>query len=283
MLSAAQRSALFLLFCIFVVVCVVLEGYLFYSMVKTGFDGGKAVSAILNGGVLYGCGRLFLEMVSRNFLKLSILSPGRLHRFSSERSSTIENGLRANEDMYQTRRNLVTNTLKLGEECLRGWVPGSHFELCVFVDRLQPLLFAYFDSNQNTTSRSMSEREHNPRFYVEKDYEVTRLLQRPTSRPRVLRNTLDKQAKYVFTSNEQRKQVRSTILISLDFNRPCALVVSSNEKNAFSENESDVLSFIKYIGECARFDLIEGDFIGQIRLFKPDLFEAEKGQRSTQI
>ena len=87
-----------------------------------------------------------------------------------------------------------------------------------------------------------------------------RLLQTPTSQPQVVKNTLDGRANYDFTSSEQRKQIRSSILICLDLNAPCALVVSSNEKNAFSESESEVMLFIKYIGELARYDLIDGDF-----------------------
>ena len=34
------------------------------------------------------------------------------------------------------------------------------------------------------------------------------------------------------------------------------------------------MSFIKYIGASVRYDLIEGDFVRQIRILKPDLFDA---------
>jgi hypothetical protein len=196
----------------------------------------------------------------------------RLHAFASDRCGIIENAIRSDQDPYLTRQNLITNTLRFSESSLKGWVPGSHFELCVFVDQREPLLFAYFDSNHNTISRSMAERERNPRFYVEKEYEVTRLLQSPTSQPRVLEDTHDSKTNYVFTSENQRKQLQSTVLICLDVSKPCALVVCSNKTNAFTEADPEVMSFIRYVGELVRFDLIEEDFVSRIREFKPSLF-----------
>jgi len=220
--------------------------------------------------------------ITKTFLQ-SGTPPFRLHRFASERCSIIENAIRSDQDPYLTRQNLVRNTLKFCEESLSDWVPGSHFELCVFVDPEEPLLFAYFDSNHATTARNMAERERNPHFYVEKEYEVTRLLQAPTSHPRVINDTHDAKVNYVFTSDNQRKQIRSSVLICLDLARPFALVVSSNEANAFPETHPEVLSdpvmsFIRYIGESVRYDLIEGDFVRRIRDFKPSLFSASPRQ-----
>jgi len=272
MLNTVQRWIVFSLFCIFATVCVAVEVYLVYSLVQKEFSNIKVISVFLNTTVLLWIGRKFGEMTSRTFLQPSVMPPNRLHRLGSERCSIIENAIRSDQDPYLTRQNLVTCTLKFSEESLRGWVPGSHFELCVFVDQEQPLLFAYFDSNHDTTARSMREREQNPRFYIEKGYEVTRLLQAPTSHPRVLKDTRDTKTKYVFTSDNQRKQLRSSILICLDVARPCALVVSSNEADAFPETDPEVISFIKYIGESVRYDLIEGDFLRRIREFKPSLF-----------
>ncbi len=273
MLTTAQRWIIFVIFCLIVLTCVTVEACLVYSVVEKGFTNTKLVSAFLAGGLLVGCRRPFMLMISRNFLKSNVLSSARLQKLSSERCTIIENARRSNEEVYLTRGNLIRNTLKFCEESLKGWVPGSHFELCVFVDQDQPLLFAYYDSNHDTNARSMKERERNPRFYVEKGYEVIRLLQTPTSQALVLKNTLDEKANYVFTSSQQRKQIKSSVLICLDLNTPCALVVSSNKTNAFSESESEVMLFIRYIGELVRYDLIEEDFIRQIRGFKPSLFE----------
>lgn len=272
MLNRVQRGIIFVIFCAIVVTSAMGEAYIVYAIVENGFTGTKLVSGFLNGGLLVGCGRLFMLMISRNFLKSGVLSSARLQRLSSERCSIIENARSSKEAVFLTRANLIRNTLKFCEESLQGWVPGSHFELCVFVDQEQPLLFAYYDSNHDTNARSMRERERNPRFYIEKGYEVIRLLQTPTSQPQVVKDTFDERANYVFTSSEQRKQIRSSVLICLDLNAPCALVVSSNAKNAFSESESEVMLFIKYISELARYDLIDGDFVRQIRQLKPELF-----------
>ena len=278
MLNTRQRSTVFVLFCMFSIVCVGLEVYLVYSLVQKEITSFKTISAFLNTTVLVLTGRKFGEMISRTFLQSSIMPPDRLHRFASERCSIVENSIRSGQDEYLTRQNLITNTLKFSEESFRGWLQGSHFELCVFVDQTEPLLFAYFDSNHDSTARSMGERERNPRFYVDRGYEVTRLLQTPTSYPRVLKDTHDAKAKYVFTSIDQGKQLGSTVLICLDVTTPCALVVTSNEKNAFPETDPEVMSFIKYIGESVRYDLIEDGFLRRIRDLRPNLFEAVRRQ-----
>jgi len=49
-------------------------------------------------------------------------------------------------------------------------------------------------------------------------------------------------------------------------------VFSSNKKNAFLENEPELISFIRYICETVRYDLMEGDFLNQIRGLRPNLF-----------
>jgi hypothetical protein len=119
----------------------------------------------------------------------------------------------------------------------------------------------------------MMDREKNPRFYVEKGYEVTKLLQHPTSEAVILKDTYAAKAKYVFTSPYQRRQLRSSLLICPDVTTPCVIVLSSNRKNAFRENESEVMSFIRYICETVRYDLTEGDFLHQIRGIRPNLFQ----------
>jgi hypothetical protein len=273
MLNMTQRWIVFALFCLFATICVGFEVYLVYSLVEKDFSNIKVASAFLNAGVLALFGRGFWEMISKTFLKSSIARPDRLHRFASQRCSIIENAHRSGQDAYLTRQNLITNTLKFSEECLRGWVSGSHFDLCVFVDHEQPLLFAYFDSNHDVAALSMRERERNPRFYIEKRYEVTKLLQTPTSYPRVLKDTHDAKAKYLFMSTERRKQIKFSVLICLDVTTPCALVVSSNQKNAFPETDPEVMSFIKHIGASVRCDLFEGDFVRQIRRLKPHFFD----------
>ena len=273
MLTTMERRIVFTLFCFFSFACALIEGYLVYAVVALGFTNTKILTALgLGTGVLFLCGGMFVQLIHKTFLKANPLSLDRLHRFASERCKLALNSPRGTDDPFPWKRALITNTLEFAEQCLKGWVPGSHFEFCVFVDRDQPLLLAYFDSNHSDTSRSMAERQHDPRFYVERGYEVTRLLQTPTSEPRIVRDTLDGTSNYVFTSTQQRQQVQSTILMCPDVSLPFALVVCSNEKGAFSKKDSEVISFVKYIGEKVRFDLIEGDFIHKIRALRPGLF-----------
>jgi hypothetical protein len=251
-----------------------LEGFLIFAMVDKGFSGGSTVAALMNTTVLGGLGFLFKRLVEDTFVKSELLPMGRLHRLATDRSGIIEDGRRSNRDVFETRKALVTNTLRFVEETLQGWVPGSHFELCVFVDAKEPLLFSYFDSNHDTVARSMAFREQNPRFYLDKDYEVTKILSNPTSQPRVIGDTHDTKRSYSFTTDEQRKQIRSSVLLNLDLGRPFALVLSSNVKGAFKDSDDKLMSFIRYTGELIRSDLLDGGFIDGIRAMKPALFPA---------
>ncbi len=67
-------------------------------------------------------------------------------------------------------------------------------------------------------------------------------------------------------------------LTCLDLSRPCALVVSSNQLNAFAEANPEVMSFVKCVGELVHFDLIEGAFVSRVREFKPSLFSMSSSQ-----
>lgn len=274
MLKTTERWILFAVFC----VIVIGGAYQEYVLSLKGFSVINTlwvlVVGVVLGGALAGSSRLFLKIISTNFLNLGI-TPSRLHQFSSERSRIIADARHSGDDEYVTRGRLITNTLKFSEEWLRGWVPGSHFELCVFVDREMPLLFAYFDSSQDSASRSREERAHNPRYYIEKGYEVTRLLQAPTSQLRILKDTT--KTDYAFTSNHQHEQLKSTILMCPDVTAPCALVITSNKKNAFRDKDTDVILFIRYIAETAYYDLIEGDFLNHIRSLRPNLFKVANG------
>ncbi|ARP63415.1 hypothetical protein A9K65_008525 [Mesorhizobium sp. WSM1497] len=274
MLSPIQRWIIFGVFCLATVGFMSLEASLIWAMIDKGFSGGSTVAAVMNTTVLGGIGFLFKKLVEDTFVKPELLPMGRLHRLATDRSGIIEDGRRSNREVFETRKALVTGTLRFVEETLQGWVPGSHFELCVFVDAKEPLLFSYFDSNHDTVARSMSLREQNAKFYIEKGYEVTKVLSNPTSQPRVVGDTHDIKASYSFTTDEQRKQIRSSVLLSLDLGRPFALVVSSNVKGAFKESDAKLMSFVRYAGELIRSDLLDDGFVDEIRAMKPELFPA---------
>jgi hypothetical protein len=273
-LKPLERSSLFVLLCIFAIVCACIEVYLFYAMVSSGFTVGKGVTSVLNGGILFTGGRVFLKVLSKTFLEPdAVISFNKLHRFASDRCRVLDADGANHGDEYSNRQRLVTEILSFAESCLRGWVPGTHFELCVFIDAEQPILFAYFDTNHDNVARSMKNREQNPYWYVENRYEVTKLLANPSSHPRIIQDTAARKFQYSFASDQQRKQLKSTVLWCFDVGTPSAIVVSSNAKNAFRESDAEVTSFVKFVGTMAHFDLFDGGFVHRVRALKPDWFE----------
>lgn len=274
MISLGQRNIIFVLFIAATAGFFMLEAYMVWSMFANGLEVSKLAATAVNTTVLAGCAKVFLNLFNQHFLKSEVLPIRRLQRLVSERNTAIDGVRNSAPNNYETRRSLITSTLRFGEETLRGWIPGSHFELCVFVDPDQPLLFSYYDSNNDSAARSMTHREKNPAFYIEKRYEVTTVLKNPTSHSKVLQDTQTVDSKYVFTTDEQRKQVRSTLLHCIDLDTPCALVITSNEPNAFPDKNEQFMSFVKFLGASIRYDLFENDFIENIRNERPELFGA---------
>ena len=270
MLKSIERSTAFVLFCIFTTACVSLEVFLCYSMIAVGFTIGKAAIGVLNLTVMYATWKAFLRVTSKK--TEDVISFSKLHHFSSDRFRLLEKDIRPGLDDYATRQYLVTEILRFAEESLHEWLPGSHFELSLFIDRDQPLLFSHFDSNHESTVRSMQHREHDSYWYIENQYEVTKLFSEPSTDPIFIQNTEDKKNRYFFSSAERRKQLRSTMLWCIDLNIPCALVVSSNATNAFRESDPEVVAFLKFIGNMARFYLLERGFLYRIYELRPDLF-----------
>lgn len=272
MLNSIERWIVFAILCIVTLGAFVLEGFIIYSFLTKDISWLQGTLTALNSGIFYAVARQFIAIIRSTFLQRGVAPLDRLHRYSSERTRIIDNAARGRHDAYLTRQLLVTNTLKFAEESFRNWLRGTHFEVSVFVDREQPLLFAYFDSNQDTKARTMGERERDPFYYIKRGYEVTKLLEQPTSQPRVVPYTEDKKAGYVFASEQQRSQIQSTLLLCLDVNTPCAIVFTSNAKGAFSVGNAEQISFARLILELVRFDLFEGGFVHQIRDLKPALF-----------
>ena len=275
MLNSIQRSIIFGIFCIATLAVVGLDVALVWAMIANGFSSGATVAAIMNTLFLGGIGLLFKRLVEDAFIKPELLPMSKLHQLATERSGILENARRNNQDSFDTRRALITSTLKFVESTLQGWIPGSHFELCVFVDAKEPLLFSYFDSNHDTVARSMALRETNPKFYIEKAYEVTKVLSNPSSQPRIVGDTDAASAAYAFTTDEQRNQIRSSVVLSLDLERPLALVLSSDATGAFKVPDAKLMPFIRYAGELIHSDLLDGGFLDKVRESKPNLFPAE--------
>lgn len=273
MLTVWQNKSVFAVFILATLAVLGLEIYLIWAMVADGFSGGAAVTALINGSILGAVGLRFVRLFQKSFLDKEALPIERLHRNAAERSRIVEQFSKG-ASVFDTKKALVTNSLRLAEETLKGWVPGGHLELCVFINAEQPLLFSYYDSQHNDVAKSMAARQANPKFYVEQGYEVTKLLREPSSQPRIIEDTHAAGADYRFTTPEQRRQIRSTLLLSLDLKAPIALVVSSNERNAFDRNDAKLMSFLRYLAETIRCDLMQGDFAAQLPQLCPNMFPA---------
>jgi hypothetical protein len=274
MLKPMERSTLFVLFCVLMTACVGLEVFVCYSTIAGGFTVGKAIAGVVNLAIMFAAGKAFLSAVSKE--PDNVISFSKLIHFSSDRYRLLEKDIRAGLDDYTSRQQLVTEILKFAEEFLHEWLPGSHFELGIFIDRDQPLLFAYFDSNHEISVKSMEYREHNSYWYLENQYEVTKLFREPGPDPKIIQDTEDKKNHYFFRSAQRRKQLKSTMLWCIDIDIPCAIVVTSNVRNAFLEADPEVMSFIKFIGNMARFYLLERGFLYRIHELRPDLFPSSE-------
>ena len=281
MLSVWQRRSVFVLFMLATAGFLGLEGYLVWSMIG-GVTLGNGLAATIGGTLLAGCGILFKKMVEANFLGREILPIARLHQTTTERSRIVDQAVNGQSE-FQTRKALVTESLRFAEQTLHGWIPGSHLEFCVFIDAEQPLLFSYYDSQHDVVARSMAARNANPYFYVEKGYEVTKLLRAPSSHPTIISDTHADSTGYRFTTDEQRRQIRSTLLLSLDLQAPITLVVSSNEPNAFNREDPQLMSFLRYVGATIRCDLMQGAFAPEVRRHVPDAFLVESATPSVAL
>ena len=121
----------------------------------------------------------------------------------------------------------------------------------------------------------MQARQSDPTLYRRLAYEVVGVLDAPSSYPRVLSDTHAQTVNYAFASDQQKKQIRSSVLLSVDLETPCAFVIASNEFGAFSETDPDVIAFVRAIASLVRFDLFSGDLVNQRRTVRPDLFSPD--------
>lgn len=282
MLSKGQRQIVFALFCVFAVACAGAELFVLVSLVANPSDAlAKAFAAVVGAGLLGGIGVLFVRLVDKTFVSGTLAPVAILSDLASERSRLLDSNTNAALD-FSARRDLMTATLEFAETCLRPWVAGTHFEFSVFVDEIHPLLFAYYDSGRSRVARTMRERESAPDFYVEKGYEVVKLLRDRSTFPRVIADTYVPEAGYVFATAQQKRQLRSTVLLSVDTGSPCALVVASNKENAFSENDAETMGFLKYIAALVRYDLFQEGFVQQLATLRPDLFPPPETTRLSQ-
>jgi hypothetical protein len=265
MMTSGERR----LFTIVFLVLVLLAAYEEYLFARSKFDVWAFAWLVISAILLAGPTQIFHKIVQKMFLNVG-LTTQRLHELSSERNRILAKTQGPRRDEYADTAELVTTTLKYAEAWLNGWAKGTHFELSVFIDQEFPVVFAYFDSNRDTTSRGWEDRRKNPKYYREADYEVVRVFDNRSSVPHIVSDT--KKSRYAFISRNQESQIRSTILLYADVNVQCILVITSNKIKAFRDKDRELMLFIQYIAETVLYDIRQSDIVGKVRTLKPELF-----------
>lgn len=275
MKNQVQYWIVFIIVCVAAIIAFTVEAFLIVNW-QQDFSTLKAVMAIFSAGVLVQATRIFYAVAIKTLFPARPLPTDRLRQYIANRNAMTEQRPSDDAAEFRLKQRLVIETLKFAEERFRENFKGTHFELCVFVDREQPFMFGYYDSDPRDVARSMPARLEDPLYYVRKGYAVVQVLKEGTSQLKILEDTNAKKAGYIYTSESQGKQIRSTALLCLDPISPCALVVTSNKAKAFSDKNSELVEFIKLLGALVKADLFEDGFINRIRNIKPELFTLQK-------
>ena len=152
----------------------------------------------------------------------------------------------------ETFSALIRETLWLTERKLREMFGPHHYELSVFIDKRHPRIAAYYDSDQNYRPRSAAQRDENPNYYVDKNYEVVELFERRKGGIRIISDTLRNGYE---STPEQRGKIGSTILYCFDNERPAALVATCSEHAEFMDDDDNLRELIRIIAIAIRADL----------------------------
>lgn len=210
-----------------------VELWLFIALVSEGsFEALKLTIAAANGLLVFGSIKMILESWRSMFIAES--SPVDLVHLSNCYSRRLQVVSQTDLDRRHIvpviNRQLITQYLVLLEGLLQANLGRHHYELSLFCDSEEPEIIAYFDSNGNTTPRSHSKRQENPKYYVDMKYEVVELLKNPSTETQFIENTLADTEDYSFTSEDQKGKVRSTLLHCIDVRIPAAIVITCNKE-----------------------------------------------------
>jgi hypothetical protein len=186
------------------------------------------------------------------------LSTERLSAYFERRSQVVRNSTQRDWSLTSIEALLVP-VLRMAEELLQEQLGRRHYELSVWAEPSAPQMLAYYNSEKQERPRTYSQRQSNPLFYRENNYEVIGLLDNPEARPIVL-NRLS-QGNYVFQGTEQMEKIRSTILYCFDHNRPAAIVLTCNEADVFGDNDVAAMDLVRCVSMAIRADL---DFLAPI-------------------
>ncbi len=173
--------------------------------------------------------------------------------FEARLSRTRDGTFHPPEKLKPTIAALLRGALQRTERVLREMIGPYHFELSVFAHKKQPRIVAYYDSASHEQARSAAEWTRNRNYYRQRGYAVVELLDNPTADLRIIPDTL--RADYRHASDEQRKNIRSTVLYCFDVNRPAALVATCDRPRAFRRGYGSLEALLRTLGCAIAADL----------------------------
>lgn len=271
MLSRRQLNCVFIVFIGIVSALALSEVYLLYKLAQGNASWASSVPAIINLLFISAVGQVFLSISKKNFLEGTRLPVSSLKELAAEKARACSDP-KLND--LKRRIEIMRAILNFARNRMPDWADGTHFEFCIFSDREYPTMVAYTDSAIQPRNRSMARREENPSYYRDKMYEAVKLLDSPQSQFHYIRDTRDPRADYTFIREEQKQQLRSSLLACTDTDSPVILVISSNRKEAFDLKDQDFDSFIRYIVEMIHEQTSDGKFSDLYRDEYPGLFVA---------
>lgn len=150
---------------------------------------------------------------------------------------------------------VLRQCLHLIADCLKEYIGEKYyFEVSIFTDVQEPYIFAYYDTNGNNKPSSYVMRQNNPKYYIEKKYEVIELLKTPSSQIFIIPST--KEFEYNFINKKQRKYISSQIMYCFHMESPYVLVITCNKAKAFNANDVILKNFVQNIGRILNSDIL---------------------------
>jgi hypothetical protein len=222
------------------------------------------VAVAVNGLVAWGIGKSVIELFGDQFRATDFIKTGHLRDCFQEREGVIER-IRIQElsDAESNEaQSLMRSYLRFLERTLRESVGEYDYEFSVFLDAENPVIACYHDTGGRTLPASHDARAQNPRYYREQRYKVVELLDNPDGPLHFISNTRSRSAGYNFTSEQQRKDVGSTILCRLAGRRAAALVVACDQESAFSQDDIRLRQLTHAVSAALGADL---DLCGRIQ------------------
>ena len=231
-MKGIKKNTLFFTGIFLAFIAGMVELWLFILIIKSGqIDLFKGVITLLNGGFVFGTTKMLIQAWKSEFIKGGVLdlkdfSQCHVNRLQEVKSKNIIKPF----IIKDLDSKLITHYLTFLERILKKNLGEYHYEFSLFCNAEFPEIIAYYDSNLNTSPRSKEKRIKDKEYYIKEKYEVVELLRNPSSIPHYIANTQVKAEDYSFSSEEQKKNVRSTLIHCIDFNWPAALVITCDKE-----------------------------------------------------